>query len=316
MKIIAPVKCADDAEILLSVGADELFGSVFDADWENRFGSWIEFNRRGCYGKLANAADWDEIHKIINVCKKNNATFSLAVNALRFCEEQYSYIYRIMKRFHDCGGEKIIISDVCLYNLAKSIGFSVTISSCANCFSQESAEYFYRRGCRSIIFPRNMTIEEMSEIKNIFPEIEFEAFGMYSGCRFNDGCCLGLHNTKFRELCNYCDTGDWSYERVDGEKLTEEMKQWTEVCRDRFSRMYKLACSQCAIYRLLPFIDRLKVLERAGSVERLKKAVEITKKNIMLAQQCNSEEEYLASMLKPTDIRCDEGLNCYYKLYR
>lgn len=310
MKIIAPIVRADALAALAEAGADELFGGVFDPEWEQLYGSAIEYNRRGCYGKRANISDWAELERILRLCNELGLRFSLTMNALRFSQRQLPALRRIMERYRDIGGTDIIVSEPLLCTLAREYKFKTTLSSCAGCISQETAAFYAELGCDGIIFPRDMSLDEMEELKNAVPQLSYEAFLMYSGCRYNDGSCRALHNTPFRELCQFCDTGDWFYQRRDGKPMSAEDTEYTNQCGSNYARYLKNACGQCALYRLKGIAERVKVLERAGSTERLLKAVRLTRQNLDISEFCRTEAEYLESMLRPEQVVC--AADCYY----
>lgn len=313
MNIIAPLKKSDDVPRLAETGAREFFGGVYDLEWESTYGPAIEYNRRGCYGKKANFESWKELERALLACKERGLKFSLTMNAISFRQCQMPYLKGIMERYMNIGGTDIIISDPTIIDIARDYGMSITVSSCANCFSVETAKYYYECGCKSIIFPRDMSMGEMEEIKAACPQLSFEAFLMYSGCRYNDGNCRSLHNTEYRELCNFCDTGDWKYQRMDGKAMTDDDLSYVEKCGSIYARYLKNACGQCALYRLLHIADRVKILERVGSVEKLIETIDLTKRNIATATMCRSEEEYLLKMERPENVVC--LMDCYYPEY-
>lgn len=312
MKIIAPVKRPADVMRLIRAGAGELFGSVYDKDWEETYGRAVEFNRRGSYGRRANLDGWKKLQAVLEQCQRAGVPFSLAVNALRFASPQYPDINRILRRYFDIGGRMIIISDPALIGIAREIRLDVTLSSCANCFSQECVQYYYNQGIRSFIFPRDVQISEIAEITEAFPDAAFEAFGMYAGCRMNDGCCLGIHSTEYGELCSYCDSGDWITERIDRFPLTDAEQMRLASCQMYFSSLLRNACGQCAVFRLNQLVSRIKVLERADSIERLERAVRLTSKNILTAQNSLDQESYLKNMIRPSGTDCNGRTDCYY----
>lgn len=316
MKIIAPVKRASDTLDLIRSGADELFGSVYDEQWESEFGPYLEYNRRGSYGINGSCRSWEELKEILNVCEEEKVPFSLAVNALRINASEYTLIRRIIEKFINIGGKKLIISDISAMKTAHDLGLDITVSSCANCFSVETVRYYFNTGIRSIIFPRDVSISEMQIIAKSFSEMEFEAFGMYSGCRFSDGNCLGSHSTPYRELCNFCDTGDWCFEKTDGSILERDEKMYLENLNQRFSLLLRNACGQCALFLLNDIVTRIKILDRIGSVERLKDIIALTKKNLAIMSNCKSNEEYLSKMIIPSSVDCSSGNDCYYHIIK
>lgn len=316
MKIIAPVKRASDTLGLIRSGADELFGGVYDKQWETEFGPYLEYNRRGSYGVNGSCRSWEELKEILSVCEEEMVPFSLAINALRINISEYSLIRQIIEKFKSIGGKKLIVSDISALKIAHELGLDITVSSCSNCFSVETVRYYYNEGIRSIIFPRDVSIPEMNTIAKSFPEMEFEAFGMYAGCRFSDGNCLGIHNTSYRELCNFCDTGDWHMERIDGKGLEKDEEVYLRNMNQRFSLLWKNACGQCALFLLMDIVTRIKILDRVGSVEKLKNIIALTRNNLDIISNCKSNEEYLSKMIIPSSVECSSGNDCYYNLIR
>ena len=67
MKITSPVKSKEFVERIIKAGAGELFGGVIDPIWQNKYGKYIEFNRRGSYGKQGNCQSYQEIGEIIQI---------------------------------------------------------------------------------------------------------------------------------------------------------------------------------------------------------------------------------------------------------
>lgn len=313
MKITSPVKSKEFVERIIKAGAGELFGGVIDPIWQNKYGKYIEFNRRGSYGKQGNCQSYQEIGEIIQIADDYGVEFDLTINALQMWEEQIPYVRSILEKYKKVGGRNVIVSDLSIIPIAREYDFNVIISSCANVYNTYIAQYLKLEGCSKIIFPRDISVQEMRNISETVPDMQYEMFMMNSGCRFQDGNCLGVHNTRFKELCSFCGKEGWDYHRLDGMELSSEEKQSAFIVSEQYRRLLKHACGQCMIYPMKNWIDSVKVLERTGSEERLIELIQLTNSNICLADESKDYVTYLEKMTFPEQSECKKHMSCYYR---
>ena len=314
MKIIAPVKNAEYLEKYKEAGAGEFYGGILDEGWQVEFGRYMEYNRRGSYAQKANCADWKELQKMVQLSLEYETPFYLTVNALRITERQMEILSHILEDYKKIGGKKVIISDLSLMPLLRDMELSATISSCANIRNQYSAKILKELGCERIIFPRDIMIEEIAEIKNAVPEMEYEVFLSNSGCKFLDGNCLGLHGLEMGALCDYCRRVRPEHYRTDCKQLSDREKKHLEEQNYIYNRLFVHACAQCALYQLLNCSDSVKIVGRAAEEEKILQNIRITKQNLSLAEACKSNEEYLEKMIRPEGGKwCKGYTNCYYR---
>lgn len=314
MKIIAPVKRAVYLHKYKEAGADEFYGGIMDERWHRKYGQHIEYNRRGSFGQKANCTDWKELEKIVQLSLEYETPFYLTVNALRITEKQMEILTQILEDYKRIGGEKVIISDLSLLELVEAMGLRATISSCANVRNQYTAQLMKELGCERIIFPRDITIEEIMEIKNKVPEMEYEVFLSNSGCKFSDGNCLGLHGTEVGALCDYCRRESPKFYKKNGMELTAQERAYLEEQNYFYNRLFIYACAQCAIYQLNKCADSVKIVGRAAEEEKIREDILITKQNVLIAESCESNDEYLKRVIKPENGKwCKNYKNCYYR---
>jgi len=314
MKIIAPIKTAECLRQYKEAGADEFYGGILDERWHREYGQYIEYNRRGSYGQKANCTDWEELEKIVQMSLEYETPFYLTVNALRITEKQMEILTQILEDYKRIGGEKVIISDISLMEPFRAMGLSLTISSCANIRNQYAAWMMKELCCERIIFPRDITIEEIMEIKNSIPEMEYEVFLSNSGCKFSDGNCLGLHGTQTGALCDYCRRKRPEFYKRNETELTAQERAYLEEQNELYNRLFAHACAQCAIYQLKQCVDSVKIVGRAAGEEKIREDILLTKQNIMIATSCDCNEEYLQRVIKPRDGKwCKDYKNCYYR---
>ena len=72
MKLIVPIKNSKYLDTFIECGADEFYGGYIDSEWEHIYGRFIEYNRRGNYGKKANFESEDEFFKMVSECSKRH----------------------------------------------------------------------------------------------------------------------------------------------------------------------------------------------------------------------------------------------------
>lgn len=243
MKIIAPVKSTEDLQKYKEAGAEEFYGGILDERWYHEYGKYIEYNRRGSYAEKANCTDWKEMEKMVQLSFDYSTPFYLTVNAIRIVEEQMPILQQLLADYKSIGGEKVIISDISLMKTLNEMGLAVTISSCANIRNQYSAQLMKELGCERIIFPRDITIEEIREIKENVPEVEYEVFLSNSGCKFSDGNCLGLHGTEVGALCDYCRKAVPEFYQVNGAALTGKEQMCLQKQNHQYNKLFSHACA-------------------------------------------------------------------------
>lgn len=314
MKIIAPVKSAEYLQKYRQAGAEEFYGGILDERWHREYGQYIEYNRRGSYATKANCTDWRELEKMVQLAFDCGTPFYLTVNALRIVEKQMPILQQILEDYKKIGGEKVIISDVSLMEPLNEMGFSVTISSCANIRNQYSAQFMKELGCERIIFPRDITVDEIREIKKHIPEMEYEVFLSNSGCKFLDGNCLGLHGSEVGALCDYCRKAVPEFYKPNGTALTDREKTYLQEQNHQYNKLFSHACAQCVVYQLKDCADSVKIVGRAANEEKILEDILLTKQNIVIAEDSKNNEEYLQRMIRPENGKwCADYKNCYYR---
>lgn len=312
LKVVAPVKTRSELLELISIGVDEFYAGVVYDEWNEKYGKWVEFNRRGNYMDKANVANIDELCAMLKIAKKNNVKLYFTLNALKISFEQHEMLRTLLLKLkeHDLSG--VIISSLEMADFVNNLGIVPIASSCANIDNHYTASLFIKQGCKKIIFPRYIDLDTMRRIKSYFPEIEFEAFILNSGCRYVDGNCLSLHGTKEGCQCVSIDCADYDYGRFDGKKMTRcEINKMSSL-RLLFQGLMNSACGQCYLFDLIDMVDSVKVIGRVSNFSKLKSDIIITKRNIDIAHTCCTREEYLSKMLYIDKNICKEKNNCYY----
>jgi len=313
MNIIAPVKTADSLGEFISLGVNEVYSGVVYKPWNDKFGQFVEYNRRGNYSERANCKSMEEIKPIIDECNKKNVKFYFTMNALKISEIQMFILEKILEDLKNFNVAGIIVSDLNMVEFIAKKGFKSVASSCANINNHYLADLYIKGGCVKIIFPRYMSLFTMKRIAEFHPEIEYEAFIMNSGCRYVDGNCFCIHGTEFGCQCITMDCAEYKYFKRDGKALSDDELYMMKNNRLEFQDLMFSACGQCFIYDLLNIVDSVKIVGRVFDINILKRDIALTAKNLDIAQTCKSREEYLAKMIVNDKTICKDHKNCYYK---
>ncbi len=316
MKIIAPIRSEEQVDIFIQGGADEFYCGFMYDKWEQQYSSEIEYNRRGNFAEKANIRDIEKLEAIISASNHYNKKVFLTTNALRITQKQADLLEDLFKSFKKMGGHGVIISDLTLIDRVKQLDLFVVLSSCANVNNLQSALFFKNLGVDRIIFPRDITLNDIGNIISGCPAVEFESFLMNSACKFVDGNCLGLHNSKYKSLCKFIDRCErQSYYTL--KEHEEFMSDKIMENNDYYKSLFNNACGLCALFDLINCgVHSVKIVGRMLPNDQLYNDIKNTGENITIAKHSKNREEYLNNMkfIDSTEekIICSNGFNCYY----
>lgn len=315
MKILVPLNDLSFLERFIDAGADELYLGFYDEEWTQNFGDYADINRMSGFKKLANQHSFSEAMLIVQRIKKMGCGAFITMNANCYSHEQLAFIEKkYIPQMIESKVDGIIVSDINLALLASKYELPTVSSTMCAIYNSDLVEVYKQTGMRRMILPRDLSLEEISDICSQHPEIEYEVFHMRNGCIFSDCYCLGMHRTEsggstcgFSRLYSKETSSDYScfYDIHD-----------MDINNVLYNTMFrKEACALCAIYRMMEIgISSLKIVGRADIYEIVCEEIALTKKNIEIARHCKNEKEYLEKMIFPKTApkRCRYGFSCYY----
>ena len=124
------------------------------------------------------------------------------------------------KYLHDLGVDAFIISDLGVLTAVKSAcpDMEVHISTQANCQNWKTAETYYNLGAKRVVLGREMTLEDIAELKQKVPkDLEIECFVHGAMCMSYSGRCilssyLNARSANRGECTQPC---RWKYQLVE-----------------------------------------------------------------------------------------------------
>ncbi len=313
MRILVPLNKKDRLEDYIACGASEFYLGFYDNRWRVMFGDYADINRLTGFKESANPHSFEEVLSIVRENKRKDIKIFITFNSSLYSSEQLLQIEYYMEQLKDSDCDGVIVSCIELVQLAKRYDLYCVISTIAGVYNQDIARFYVKHGANRIILPRDLSVDEIETIVNAVPEVEYEVFIMRNGCAYSDSHCLGMHR---KELCSVCSTlCKASHEFVLSE---DDFKNRHDAELNNYlfcNEFHNITCGVCSIYRFVKMgISAGKIVGRSDDSENICNDIRIVKNNIDLAQDCNSQEEYLDRMYFPTARReiCKMGLSCYY----
>ncbi|MEH6470338.1 MAG: U32 family peptidase [Halopseudomonas sp.] len=328
MNIVAPLSHLNEIAPLAATGADEFYCSVVPSSWAERIGT-TGVSRR-TFSNLSQEAD---LAAAISQSHDLGKKLSLVMNAQHYTAEQLDCLLQLASDFAELGGDAVIVGDPVLLDLIASEGFEfgIHLSSIASCRNVETALFYRELGATRIIFPRDMTLNEIARLRRQIPELECETFILNDGCVFEEGVCHSIHLPRQLGGAICMDSYRYDYQRMDGAQLSSQQidtlkhndecyQQWLWY---RFGCGFTVTkegypygpCGLCALPKLhASGIESVKIAGRDAPLERKQKSVELVKRAInQLASDPDPRNmlEY-AQGLRQSQSQCSSGYMCYY----
>lgn len=249
---MAPVNSYQSALLQIKAGADEIYLGLDDDNFKN-----LSFSGRGRLtnsGKKINPGE-NEFKQIVDLAHRHNVDVNYTANVSYMVDGESNYLNKLyenyIKKGVSLGIDRIIVGDLgnLLYLSSKNLNVPLVASVFFSTFNVETADLLKRLGVMRVVLPHQVTIEEITEIKNQ-SNLEVEVF-VGVGCSNIDGSCKLLHNAgeniKFGIPCKSL------YEVViDGENIG--YKNFMDATLD---------CSLCNLKRLYDAnVDVVKIIGR------------------------------------------------------
>lgn len=323
MKIVAPLSHRDETEMLLHMGADEIYCGIARIDWDGRYGGQVWMNRRDPKG--ANVASIDDITEVTGIAHEEGAKVYVTLNSPYYPKAGLAYIMQLSERLVERADvDGLIVSDMNLLIRLSKEKFPVRIhlSSLGNAINAESVEFYSSLGVNRIILPRHLRLSEIEAlVKKCRKHMEFEVFAINDGCYFEESFCRTSHAGG-----SFC-MAAWTAHSGRGENeemLEEEMKHLREFlwyqnncgCTFQEDGLPNGPCSLCWFGRFRDWgISAVKIVGREASFYRKMRSLQLVKAVMDRVRQKDGWEmiEETARRLRNTPEYCEKGYMCYFR---
>ena len=329
MKLLAPTNHADEVEMLVGSGADELYCGVVPQEWIERHSVAAQINRRGA--GPGNMQTLDELRELTDLAHSLGARVQLTLNAATYNEDQVPFLCALAAEAVDeIGIDALIVADVGLLCalMDSRADLRVHVSSLAAVHNRHAVAFFRDLGASRVILPRQIRVDEAVAMARAVPEVEIEVFILNDGCIYEEGHCSTVHsagpicltdwNHSFSPLGESDPLSDRELERMEGN--ARDYRMWTDCHVGQSDSLtptgvYSGPCGLCAIPELhLGGVHSLKVIGREAPAHKKLRSVQQVRFVLDRAagglppEECRSE----ARALRGTPELCRSGYACYY----
>ena len=311
MKILAPINDIKNLNSLIDAGADEFFFGFYNDEDIDRFGKYFELNRMSGFGRYANRFDYDQSINLIKEISSAKKDSFVTLNSSGYDSNALSYLEKYVDGLINAGVTGVIVSCPEMMKIVKKHGGHSVVSCVGTVYNSATVRFYQKLGAMRIIVPRDLSMEEISKLKEEVPEMEYETFIMRNGCILSDGNCLGIHQFEHGGIC--LDVKRSSKEYISNDPFFREKMSKTQDIYD--TCLYKHACAVCAIYRMIKAgITACKMVGRVDRPNQVLEDMQLVNENRKIAMKCSSEKEYFENMILPkdTDTICANGYSCYF----
>ena len=272
MEILSPAGNFTKLKFALNYGADAVYaaGKSF-----------------GLRAKADNFSN-EELKKATEYCHALGKKIYITVN-IYAKNSQIGKIEEYLSFLNSIRVDALIISDVGLFLTAKEFApdIDVHVSTQANVTSYKSAEFWFNAGAKRVILARELSIEEIREIKTKIPGLELEMFVHGAMCIAYSGRCLlsAFFNNRSANQGLCTQPCRWKY------ALTEETRpgQYFPIEEDE-NGTFILNSKDLCLYDYLQEIkdagiDSIKIEGRMKSPYYVANVTRIYKKGLQLLAQ-------------------------------
>ncbi len=134
----------------------------------------------------------DDLKEGVRFAHERGKKVYLTANIIPHNEDIDEYA-EFLKEYLTAGFDAVIVSDLGMFQLTREVApdLEIHISTQANNVNYKSAESWYKMGAKRVILAREMSLEEIAEIRRRTPQgLELEAFVHGAMCISYSGRCL------------------------------------------------------------------------------------------------------------------------------
>ena len=158
------------------------------------FGADAVYLAGSCFGLRAFAGNFsnDEIVEAVKIAHEKGKKVYVTLNIIAR-DNDFAKMKDYVLFLHSAGVDAVIVADIGVFMFVREVApeLEVHISTQANIINSYSANLMAKLGAKRIVLARELTIEQIKEIRqNIPKEVELEAFVHGAMCMGYSGRCL------------------------------------------------------------------------------------------------------------------------------
>ena len=209
-------------ELLLPAGSREKLDYAIHYGADAVYLGMVDFSLRAMRkGELITI---DNLKDCIELAHSMGKKVYLTLNIFAY-DNDIKGMIECAERIKDSKPDAILFSDFGVYNVIKKYmeGIALHVSTQTNILNSEAVKFWRDLGAQRVVLSRDLSLEQIAQIKNNVPDIEYEVFVHGAQCvSFSGRCLISDYMTKGERKANHGNCSQscrWSY------KLVEETRQ-------------------------------------------------------------------------------------------
>ncbi len=209
-------------ELLLPAGSREKLDYAIHYGADAVYLGMVDFSLRAMRkGELITI---DNLKDCIDLAHSFGKKVYLTLNIFAY-DNDIKGMIECSERINDAQPDAILFSDFGVYNIIKKYmpKIPLHVSTQTNILNSEAVKFWRDLGAQRVVLSRDLSLEQIAEIKKTVPDIEYEVFVHGAQCvSFSGRCLISDYMTKGERKANHGNCSQscrWSY------KLVEETRE-------------------------------------------------------------------------------------------
>ena len=209
-------------ELLLPAGSKEKLDYAIHYGADAVYLGMVDFSLRAM--RKGELITYDNLKECIELAHSFGKKAYLTLNIFAY-NSDIDKLIEAAEIVNEAKPDAILFSDFGVYNIIKKYmnGIPLHVSTQTNILNYEAVRFWQDLGAVRVVLSRDLSLEQIAEIKNKVPEMELEVFVHGAQCvSFSGRCLISDYMTKGERKANHGNCSQscrWSY------KLVEETRE-------------------------------------------------------------------------------------------
>ena len=190
-------------ELLLPAGSKEKLDYALHYGADAVYLGMVDFSLRAMRkGELITV---DNLKECINLAHSMNKKVYLTLNIFAY-NNDIKKMAESAEKINEAKPDAILFSDFGVYNIIKKYmpEIPLHVSTQTNILNYEAVKFWQDLGAERVVLSRDLSLEQIAEIKNKVPDIEYEVFVHGAQCvSFSGRCLISDYMTKGERKANH-----------------------------------------------------------------------------------------------------------------
>jgi len=187
---------------LVDSWAWEFFVGYNPPYWYEKFG--FEVSPNGRFAEHEQVTDDKTLKAIVEEVHKYDLEIFINLNAWYYTDQTMPFIEQMVEEFEEIWVDWIICWNISILEYLKNKWYKgkINISTIMAIYNSEAIKFLLENyKINKIILSREITLKEIERLVTEFKETQFEVFGEWDFCRYNNWLCFAEHKYWAKDIC-------------------------------------------------------------------------------------------------------------------